>query len=163
MKNWIVISLIVFFAIVALAFLRIRSIYKRVEFDAWYESMELGPMTITDLLQGKGTVRVNFLVKVLNANDISLRIRDLQTHVYYQDELVGQSSSTALKNITIGPAKYQEWTEPIDIFLNKGNIGSALKEVKEGRDPIIDFKVSMRIYGIKYSYTDRIKLIQELT
>ncbi len=115
---------------------------------------------VTNFLSGSGALTFNFAIDVTNASWLSIRLRDLETKVYYKGQLIGKPGINALKNININAGSYKSWIEPIELAVNKQLLTMLVSDLATGTDPELSYTTSMRIYGIRYTYSDKVKIIE---
>lgn len=165
MKKWIWITLLIFVGLLSIAAIAVISASKRLKFEVEYASFEIpdGWEAITNLFNNQGFIKLNFLVKTSNQNSFVIPIKDLETRVYYKGQLIGGSSPSALKNIDLPGRADMDWIEPIDIGVKSDSIKAMLQDLWAGRDPEIYYETELKVWGIRYTYTDRIRIIETAT
>ena len=115
---------------------------------------------IESYFKGQGAITLKFSVGVLNKNWFNIPIRDLETRVFYQGQLIGNSSSTSPKNIDIYSGSYKEWIEAVDIHAKGNFVKQFVQEIFSGGDPVIEYQTELKVLGIRYTYSERIKVIE---
>ena len=163
MKNWLSISLISLLALLALLYILFKDIMSKIVFTVGMDGASTGIKTWADaqnFLTGGGALTFKFVIGVTNSSWLNIKLRGLETRVYYQGQLIGNSGVAALKNIDINSGTFKQWIEPIDIAANKKTLGLLFSDLFKGKDPELTYTTEMRIYGIKYSYTDKVKIIE---
>lgn len=163
MKNWLSISLLSLLGLLALIYIMFKDIMSKIAFNVGMNGASTGITNWAQLqsfLTGSGAITFNFAISVTNSSWLNIKLRGLETRVYYQGKLIGNSGIAALKNIDINSGSYKQWIEPIDIAANKQTLGLLFSDLFKGKDPELTYTTEMRIYGIKYSYTDKVKIIE---
>lgn len=163
MKNRVTISLLTLAAILIAVWLLFKDILSKITFNVGMEGATTGIKSLADLqsfLQGSGAVTFNFLIDVTNASWLTIKLRDLETRVFYKGQLIGNSGLAALKNIDINAGSFKKWVEPVDIRVSKTVLSALMSDLISGKDPELSYETEMRIYGIRYTYSDRVKIIE---
>lgn len=160
MNKWLVISVVIFAALAFGAYSWVKGVISRLSFNVYFSNVSLANTNIAALITNRGVITFNFLIKVKNANGFTIPIRDLETRIYYKGQLIGNSSATALKDIDILPGSFKQWIEPVDIHVKSQIVGQAIADLGQFKDPLITFTTEMKIWGIRYKYSERIQVVQ---
>jgi len=163
MKKWAWISFLTFFALAIVIVVSVKNALKNIEFEISSGGVDATVNSWSDVqsfLGGKGAVTLNFIVGVTNKNWFNIPIRDLETRVYYQGHLIGNSSPSALKNIDVNSGSYKRWTEPVDLHAKTEIAKQFLQQIISGEDPVIDYETELKVWGIRYTYSDRMKIVE---
>lgn len=163
MKNWLSISLLILLAIGITLYVMFKDIMSKIAINVALQSTSTGIKNWADVTQffgGKGSIIFNFGIDVTNASWLAIKLRNLETTVYYKGQQIGKSSNNALRNITIDKGSYKQWVEPIELSISAQLLTNLLKDLTSGVDPELTYSTQMRIYGISYTYTDKVKIIE---
>ncbi len=162
-RKWLLISLFTLIGLLIIVVVIVRDALTNVDLKIGDASVDANINNFQDLqllLSGEGAVTLKFPVSVTNKNWFKIPIRDLETRVYYRGDLIGNSSPAALKNIDITPGSYQQWIEPVDLHAKGPLVKQLLMEVLQGGDPTIMHETELKVWGIRYTYSDQIRLIE---
>ncbi len=163
MKKRLWISLLVFFSLIFIAIVSVRNILNNIDFEIKSGGVNANLNSWSDvqtLFSGKGAITLNFVVGVTNKNWFTIPIKDLETRVYYKGQLVGNSSPLALKNIDVGSGSFRQWIEPVDLHAKKELAKQLFQEIIRGSDPVIEYETELKVWGIRYTYSDRLKIVE---
>jgi len=162
-KKWLLISLFTLIGLVIVLIAVVRDALTNIDFKIKSGGVNANINSLSDiqvLLSGQGAVTLKFIVQVTNKNWFSIPIRDLETRVYYKGQLIGNSSPTALKDITILSNNTNQWVEPVDLHAKGSLVKGLLTDVFKGGDPVISYETELKVWGVRYTYSNQIKLIE---
>ncbi len=162
-RKWLLISLFTVIALVIVVIVIVRDALTNIDLTVESEGVDANIHSLQDiqtLLSGQGAITLKFLVGMKNGNWFKIPIRDLETRVYYRGQLIGNSSPSSLKNIDIGSGSYKQWIEPVDLHAKGSLVKQLLTEVLQGGDPVIMYETELKVWGVRYTYSDQIQLIE---
>lgn len=162
-KKAIIVTVSTMAALFLMLVLVIRDALTNLDVNVQFDSVDANIDSIADignLLEGQKAITLKFLVGITNTNWFRIPIRDLETRVFYRGQLIGNSSPDALKDININAGSYQQWIEPVDLRADKALIKQLFNEIFSGSDPIIRYETELKVWGIRYTYSDQIQLIK---
>jgi|GEM_PF-7008594 len=162
-KNWLLVSLFTLLGLIIVLIVIVRDALTNLDFKIKSGGVDANINSLSDvsvLLSGQGAVTLKFIVEVGNRNWFSIPIRDLETRVYYKGQLIGNSAATALKNITISANNIQQWVEPVDLHAKGSLVKNLLIDVFQGGDAVISYETELKVWGIRYTYSDQVKLLE---
>lgn len=162
-KKWLVISLLTLAGLIIVLTVIIRDALRNIDFNIEQGGVSANISSLQDvqtLLSGQGAITLKFIAAVTNKNWFKIPIRDLETRVYYKGQLVGNSSPTALKNIDILPGSYKQWIEPVDLHAKGEYLKQMLTDILMRGDTTIMYETELRVWGIRYTYSDQIRIVE---
>lgn len=161
MKKAILISILVFVALSMVIFYRLKAISNNLAIEVAYEGINLETIDITQLLANQSYIQVLFGIRIFNSNRFKIPIKNMTTSVFYKSKYVG--GSVAAKNIDLLPNQLTKFTENINLFVKGEIIKQMFGDISAGRDPELEYEISLKLFGIRYRFREKIKLIKNLT
>lgn len=136
------------------AYFYIRLAIKKVTVDFRVKSVDWKGITLSDILKSKrADVGLTLSISVINENNYSIPVRDLQVEIYQNNALIAESAPMYEEKIVIPAMGAAEFDETIIVTVDRSTLG-LLKSIFQGKSFAIDYKVKFKVFGFPVSFKD---------
>ena len=85
----------------------------------------------------------------------------MKTSVFYKGNYIGGSLGS--QNVDLISKQQTRFMENIDLVVKGALIKQMVADVSAGIDPELEYEINLQLFGIRYGFRERIKLIENLT
>lgn len=156
MKKFLTILLVLIIISIPLAIWYAKSVWDKISFNPYFVSADFQGLTLKDipaiLASGeKKTVQATLGMQVKNDSNVSITFGSLKATLYYEGNIIGQTSDSLASKKFTSDAHSQDATPPItdvvNIVLSQATAKLLIDKIT-GVKPQIDYEISLSVLGI---------------
>lgn len=124
-------------------------IWNAINFDFKFN---IASVDLTSLVGG-GTITVPVVVTITNENGFSIPLKNVKAWIYYENTLIAQTSEalTAFSYTVPAHGNLPIIDPSVNLFVNSASL-DLVRNI--GNHPLVNYTISMTVFGISFSYSD---------
>jgi len=146
-------TIILVILILVLIYIQSRLIVDRVKFKFSFRGVNLASLNLSNFINiGQTSVNTSLGLNIKNENNFSIRFSNLKTWLYYDGNLVAETSEDLLSKSFIIPSKGQlDVVDNVNMYVNLTST-KLIQQVLSHRSPTVEYTVNVNIYGIPFTF-----------
>ena len=155
MKAKTIIIIIIIVLLLAAGYFYIKTAINRVSFQIGLKGFDLSGISITDVFQGTGTIKLQALAKIVNRNNFVINLSNFHIWMYYQGTMIAQTTDETnnISKVSIPANGTIDVTHDVTVFLNSAFL-QAVKDLRNGANLKFDYTTKFNVFGIPFTYQD---------
>lgn len=147
---WTLISVASLFTVL---YTYVKLIQSKIDICIKPSKLELKTLNIAELLSlGQTNAKIYITLRISNRNKINIRIKDFKLTLYYNKVIIAKSFGKGY-DLNIEENSKKEFTEPIEISVNKGSTDLVSDLIKNDKIDI-KFKINFLFFNFPVTYSD---------
>lgn len=141
-----------FVVLAVIGWLFIKNAVDKLAFRFNLKGIDPSSLSLQGILKGETRLLTTIQTQVSNQNGFGININNVETEIYYQNNLVAKSVNKSGR-IHIDSMGDTSFSHQMNILVNKYSL-DLIKNIKGGTGAPITYKVNLSIFGIPFSIED---------
>lgn len=155
MKATTIVLILIILLILGGIYFYVKMAINRVSFQIGLKGFDLSGISISDVFQGTGAIKLQALAKISNRNNFAINLSKFKIWMYYQGTMIAQTTDETnnISDVSIPANGNIDVTHDVTVYLNSAFL-QAIKDLRNGANLKFDYTTSFRVYGIPFTYKD---------